>query len=229
MKNKIKKLLSYCFDKWWVLPLLSAIIIGLVFMFDKIWLLLLGLLFILASVIYLFIKKRWKSGCLTSIILFVYFCIYANWFFSQFLFPNPEYIHHKYAKRYENRKEIQNITGVVIPKFDVVESRLMHLNEFDFEFEIHTIIEFFKIPEDNLFFTLDSICVLPVPSAPNNNSSYFYYGLEGIYRCWTKKGDEYQYNRNTDFGDKFLHSSDAYFYFTIKKDFKKAEIRYGNY
>ncbi len=229
MKDKMKKLLSSCFDKWWILPLFSVILIGLLFIFDNIWLLFLGLLLITASVIYQFIKKGWKLGCLTGTIMFVLLCISAFWFISQIISPNPENIHRQYSKRYENRTEIQKIIGVEIPKFNVVNSRLVHLNDFDFEFEVQSTIEFKALPDDKFFYMLDSISTLPIPQEPNENSSFFYYGLENVYRCWSKDGNKYKYERNTDFGEQFLHSKDAYFNFEMTKGLKTAEISYGNY
>jgi hypothetical protein len=68
-----------------------------------------------------------------------------------------------------------------------------------------------------------------MPEQPNENSSYFYYSLEHIGRCWSKDNNVYKYERNTDFGEKFLHSKDAYFYLTIEKGSKIAELKYGNY
>lgn len=224
----MKKLFSYCFDKWWILPLFSAILIGLSFIFDSIWFVIISVLLVTVSVIYQFIKKGWKTGCLTGTIMLVIFGLSAVWFFLQ-LFPSPEKINRKYSKHYENRTEIQKILGVEIPKFKVVDSQLKHLNEFDFEFEVQSTIEFNTPPDHNFYTMLDSICTLPVPQEPNINSSYFYYGLENIYSCWSKDDNKYEYVRNTDFGEQFLHSKDAYFSFEIIKGSKTALIKYGNY
>ncbi len=99
----------------------------------------------------------------------------------------------------------------------------------DFEFEVETTIEFNELPDDKLFEKLDSIIIIPIPQEPNENSSYFCYGFENIYRCWSRDGDKYEYNRGTNFGERFLHSKDAYFRFTFIKGVKTAKIVYGNY
>ena len=224
----MKKLLSYCFDKWWVLSLFSIILIGLSFIFDSIWFVIISVLLITVSVIYQFIKNGWKTGFLTGTIMLVIIGLSAVWFLSQ-LFPRVETIHRKYSKRYENRTEIQRILGVEIPKFKTVDSQLKHLNEFDSEFEVQSTIEFNTPPDHNFYTMLDSICNLPIPQEPNINSSYFCYGLENIYRCWSKDDNKYKYERNTDFGEKFLQSKDAYFSFEIIKGSKTALIVYGNY
>lgn len=151
------------------------------------------------------------------------------WFISCLVYfttiPNPR----KYAKRYENRTEIQRILGVEIPKFKIVDSQLKHLSGFDFEIAVESTIEFKTLPDNKLFCLLDSICALPVPEEIDKNSCYFYYGLENTYSCWSKNGNKYFYVRFTDFGEKFLHSKDAYFNFEITKGSKTAEIEYGNY
>ena len=222
----MKKLFSYSIEKWWLIPLISATLIGLSFLLDSIWLVILGILLVTISVIYQFIKKGWKIGCLTGLTMLAILALSSFWFFLQ-LFPSP---HKQYSKRYENRTEIQRIIGVEVPKFKIIDSHLKHLSEDgDFEFEVETTIEFNELPDDKLFEKLDSIIIIPIPQEPNENSSYFYYGLENIYRCWSRDGDKYEYDRDTDFGEKFLHSRDAYFRFTFIKGVKTAKIVYGNY
>ena len=90
-------------------------------------------------------------------------------------------------------------------------------------------IEFDTPPDLKFFNTLDSICSLSIPTKPNESSSYFYYGIESIQRCWSKDSINYKYIRSSDSKPKFLHSRDAYFIFEIKKGAKIAEIAYGNY
>jgi len=134
-----------------------------------------------------------------------------------------------YSEKYENKSNIEHIIGVSIPKFSILKSKLVHYRNFDFEFEVQSTIKFNKLPDEKFFQTLDRICSLPMPQYPEETSSYFYYSLESIDRCWTKNGNKYHYLRHTDFGEKFLHSKDAYFEFTITKGSKKAYIKYGNY
>lgn len=228
MKDSMKKIFSYCFDKWWILPLYSVLLIGLSFIFDSILFLLISLLLITVSAIYQFIKKEWKIGCLSGAVMFVILCLSALWIIFQ-LFPSPEKIQREYSSRYENRYKIQKIIGMKIPDFKIVDSQLTHLSEYDFEINVQRTIEFKTIPDDNFFLTLDRICRLSVPQKPKKNSKYFYYGLERIHRCWSKDGNKYKYMRNTDFGGKVLHSTDAYFNFEITKGSKTAKIEYGNY
>lgn len=224
----MKKLFSYCFDKWWIIPLFSAFLIGLSFIFDSIWLVITGIMLVTISVIYQFFKKGWKIGCLSGLTMLAIIALSAVWFYFQ-LFPSPWKTHKQYSKLYENKTEIQRILGVEIPKFRIVNSRIKHFNVLDYEFEVQSKLKFYAPPDDKFYNLLDSICSLPMPEELDENSSYFYYGLENIYRCWSKDENKYKYARNTDFGEKFLHSKDAYFYFEIIRGSKKAEIEYGNY
>ena len=224
----MKKYLKYCFDRWWILQLLSIILIVLSIIFKTLLLSQIGILLIIVSVIDQFIKNKWKIGLMLITIWLVIIGFAAYWLISN-LFPTREGTHKDYSERYEDRSEIQRIIGAGIPKFTIDESKLIHYQDFDFEFEVQTKIEFDTAPDLTFFNTLDSICSLPMPKKPNENSSFFYYGVENIHRCWSKDSITYKYVRNSDSRPKFLHSSDAYFIFEIKKGAKIAEIAYGNY
>ena len=232
MLNKIiiytKKYLKYCTDRWWILQLLSILLIVLSIIFRTLLLTQMGVLLIIASIIDQFIKSKWKIGLMLITIWLLIVGFGAYWLLTN-LFPTREGIHKEYAERYEDRSEIQRIIGVGIPKFKIAESKLIHYQDFDFEFEVQSKIEFETTPDLKFFNTLDSICSLSIPQKPNENSSYFYYGIESIQRCWSKDSINYKYIRSSDSRPKFLHSSDAYFIFEIKKGAKIAEIAYGNY
>lgn len=229
MKTQFKQSLSYCIEKWWILPLISAMAVALSFLFESEWLLISGLLLLLASVIIQLIRKRWKLGCLTGLLVFVYILISVLWVIKVSFAPNRERVHRQFARKYENRKEIQKITGIEIPGFEIVESRMLHMRPADFEFETVCTIKFEKPLGEDLFRTLDSVCALPVPDTADVNSSFFFNGLENVYPCWSKEGTKYEYERSTDFGEEFLHSKDAYFYLTLERDSLTAHLRYGNY
>lgn len=224
----MRKIFFYFLGKWWIASLLSLLIIGMSFIFDSVLFVIIGILFVAVSTIYQFVIKGWKIGCLTGTTMLVIIALSAFWFFLQ-LTPSPEKVHRQYSKRYENKSEIQRIIGVKIPDFKVIDSQLKHVNNFDFEFKVQCTIVFNSLPDNKIFTMLDSICNLPVPQEPDENSSYFYYSLENINRCWSKDGNKYKYVRNTDFGEKLLHSQDAYFNFEMTKGSKIAEIIYGNY
>ena len=232
MLNKIifytKKFLSYCSNRFSVVQLLSLIFILIFLKFNSIISSNIWILLIIVSVIIQFINIKWIAGLLFGILCLIIIGFSVLWFILN-LFPTREGIHKEYAERYEDRSVIQRIIGVEIPKFKIAESKLIHYQDFDFEFEVQTKIEFDTPPDLKFFNTLDSICSLPIPTKPNENSSYFYYGIESIQSCWSKDSVNYKYIRSSDSRPKFLHSSDAYFIFEIKKGAKIAEIAYGNY
>ena len=232
MLNKIiiytKKYLKYSTDRWWILQLVSILLIVLSILFKTLLLTQMGVLLIIVSIIDQFSKSKWKIGLMLITIWLSIVGLGAYWLLTN-LFPTREGTHKEYAEHYEKRSEIQRIIGVEIPKFKIAESKLTHYQDFDFEFEVQSKIEFDKAPDLKFFNTLDSICSLPVPTKPNESSSYFYYGIESIQRCWSKDSINYKYIRSSDSRPKFLHSSDAYFIFEIKKGSKIAEIAYGNY
>ena len=232
MLNKIvfytKKFLSYCSNRFSVVQLLSLIFIPIFFKFNSLISSNFWIFLIIVSVIIQFINIKWIAGLLFGILCLIIISFSVLLFILN-LFPTREGIHKEYAERYEDRSEIQRIIGVEIPKFKIAESKLIHYQDFDFEFEVQSKIEFDTPPDLKFFNTLDSICSLPVPIKPNENSSYFYYGIESIQSCWSKDSINYKYIRSSDSRPKFLHSSDAYFIFEIKKGSKIAEIAYGNY
>jgi hypothetical protein len=232
MLNKIifhtKKFLLYCSNRLSVVQLLSLIFIPIFFKFNSLISSNFWIFLIIVSVIIQFISIKWISGLLFGILCLIVISFSVLLFILN-LFPTREGIHKEYAERYEDRSEIQRIIGVGIPKFKIAESKLIHYQDFDFEFEVQTKIEFDTPPDLKFFNTLDSICSLSIPIKPNDNSSFFYYGIESIQRCWSKDSINYKYIRSSDSKPKFLHSSDAYFIFEIIKGSKIAEIAYGNY
>ena len=162
MLNKIifylKKYLNYCTDRWWILQLLSIILIVLSIIFRTLLLTQIGVLLIIASIIDQFIKNKWKIGLMLITIWLLIVGLAAYWLLTN-LFPTREGTHKVYAERYEDRSEIQRIIGVGIPKFKIAESKLIHYQDFDFEFEVQTKIEFDRITgkyvEDQRFFASD--------------------------------------------------------------------------
>ena len=139
------------------MPLIFAALFVLSFEFERTWILITGILLVTISVVYQFVKKGWKIGCLSGFTLLVIIGLSAVLFISQQFFPSPDKTHRKYSRRYERRSEIQKIIGVEIPKFKIVDSWLTSFNESDFEFEVLTTIEFKKLPDENIYSLLDSI------------------------------------------------------------------------
>lgn len=213
--------------KGWYLFLTALTFFIFGFFFTKQWLLVIGAILIVFAVVY---QKRHKKkiGVLNGIIIAICLIFTAAWLIGP-IFPTRGGVYRYYSFHYEDRSNIRALTGIDIPRYQIVDSKLVHFHTFDFEFEVQADIKFKKPLDENLFLFLDSICALHVPSEIDKTSSYFYYGLEDKYPCWTKDGDVYKYVRITDFGEEFLHSTDAYFYFILTRGSETASLVYGNY
>lgn len=221
----MKRWISFSFEKWWRIPILSLALIGLSFLWDSMVFVIVAIVLVTTAVVFQFIKKGWKTGCLTGLAMLVIIALSAVWLFFQLFLSPPK----KYVERYENRAEIQRIIGVEIPDFSVLESDLTHLTDFDFEFEVQATVEFTELPNSKIFDILDSIIKLPVPDRIDPSSSFYFYRGNDIYPCWSKDGSRYFYKRSGDTGDQFLHSMDAYFKFEMYKGSETAKMVYGNY
>ena len=220
----MKKIFLYCLDKWWIALLFSAILLVLAFFFDNGWLFFLGFLSIISVVISLFVVKtdKEKIGCLIMFSLFVYLFLSFNWYVS-----GPDY-----SKYFKNRKKNQNIIGVNIPKFKVIDSS--HHYHRNSEYGGSTIE--FKLPLDDSFFNvLDSICALPIPQNLEEKSTFFYSSSGIIHRCWSKEEHGYTYLRKSDIEVSFpninrtLNIKDGVFEFIIIKDSRIGSIFYWIY
>jgi hypothetical protein len=134
-----------------------------------------------------------------------------------------------YIDRYLDKWNIEEIIGVDIPDFNVVNTQITRQNKRNFEFDVIAEIEFKKPLKASFFKTLDSISNLPIPKDIKRDNSYFYKSLESPSKCWFKNDSGFKYSRNTDFGEYKLHSKDAYFNMTFKNNSRRAQLNFGNY
>jgi len=160
----MKKIFLYCLNKGWII---STIIFALAVYFNEDWLWLLFCLFLLLTSIFKYRTKK-KKRYLIPAFTVIFICILTVW---NILYPSKD--------DFTNRKNIQRITGVNIPKFKVINSRLVHEQLFDTEYEFLTKIEFESLP-DNIFFNkLDAM-----PSWHKKGDVYSYsYGIDDKYFC----------------------------------------------
>jgi energy-coupling factor transporter transmembrane protein EcfT len=219
----MKKIISFCFEKWWIVPLFFLLLISLSLLNDST---LLSFISYIILSIFLFHKLGWKISCLIGTIILVIIIIVSVFFVSSFK-SNDEDIHKRYSELYENKTEIQRIIGVEIPEIKNKDSKLILYNDFNGEFEIQTTIEFLTFPDKKFYVMLDEICNLHIPKELDENSAFFNSSFSSISHCWSKEGDKYKYERDNDFGGKFLHSQLAYFSFEITKGSNVAILKYG--
>lgn len=230
LKNKtiMKATITKHLASWRTQRLLTMLICLLSFIFRSFNLLILGFIVILAAIIYQYATNGFLKGFLRGRFIIYYLVLSIVWFIVPF-FRGPKGIHRAHAKYYEKRNNIENIVGVKLPRYKVVESEIKVGQSFDSEFTVGATLKFRKPLDDAFFQKLDSIILLPVPEKFDYDSSYFYYTLDGKQPCWIKEGDSYRYIRHTDFGKELLHSTDAFFYLTVTKGSDQASLTYGNY
>ena len=108
----------------------------------------------------------------------------------------------------------------------------MVFHNFDFEFETHAVLRFKDIPSEKTFQFLDSICKLNTPNTIDTTVDYE--NPEPIkpvskYLNWFYEKGEYFFSMVGNDGSKTLHSTDAYFRFSIHRNSRLAYLTYGNY
>lgn len=107
-------------------------------------------------------------------------------------------------------------------------SKITHMGQFDFEFTTEAIIRFKTLPSNKTFRYLDSLCALHTPAAVDTAIT----GSprrEQVNTFWSKENNTYYFSVNGNTESKELHSKDAFFYLTIEKNSRIAEMKYGNY
>jgi hypothetical protein len=152
--------------------------------------------------------------------MFVYIPAVIFWIFI-IVFLVYMWVTAKPTKHYTNRKVIEKITNIQLPKYKIVE---IQEGERDFtgDYRDIVIIEFETIPEENFYQTLDSIC----KNSPGIT------GLENDFEPdWTCRDGIYHYGRmwgnrlpapNGE-NDKY----DGFLNIEIERGNKQARIEYG--
>lgn len=116
-----------------------------------------------------------------------------------------------------NRKVIGKMTGVILPEYKVIDSKVNHLSSFDYEETTSTDIEFLEMPDQNFFKLLDQKVKVDLEGSGK---------LEGE---WSKKDDEYTYSLMPMGARSDFVKEDGFFFLYINKNSKKGHIRHGNY
>jgi hypothetical protein len=192
------------------------------------WIIFLGFVYFVPAAIIHLIGKRW-TGLLASLLsLFFSVFLLLIWAISQAYFPEPYDVHNNYASLYENRERIESITGISIPEFTVDSSKITHISQFDFEFTTEADLTFKTLPDAKTFRYLDSLCELYTPPSVDTTVTGPQQP-EPVNIYWSKEKDTYHFSLYGNTEDKKLHSEDAFFSLTIKKNSRIAEMRYGNY
>lgn len=221
MKVKVIKHLT----SWRTHRLLVLLIYLLSLVLASFKLLVLGFIVTVVAVAYEYATNGRYLGKIQLKYLFFYLLLVPVWGFA-LTFQGPKSTHRMHARHFEKRRVIKNIIGVDLPRYKVIESNLTYFNSWRHKYSVEATLEFRKPLDDKFYEKLDSISLLPMPEEPPKKSSYFYYGLEGMSRCWTKSGDTYRYSRFHDYKNVKLNVNSD-FSFTIRKGDNHAIIRYG--
>ena len=118
---------------------------------------------------------------------------------------------------YTDSDTIEEMTGVELPEFRVVDSRMKQVSSFDFEQTGGADIEFLEMPDEAFFRILDS-------KIDDSGKS-----KEEIEGEWTRNGNQYTYSLMPMGGKSDFVREDGYFFLYIDKNSRKASMTYGNY
>ena len=228
MKSFINTTFNHLFQRSWATVLMALILAALFFYTYNGWIIFLSFVYFVPAAITHLIGKRW-TGLLASLLslIFSVFLLFI-WAISQAYFPEPSDVHDDYASLYENRRRIESITGISIPEFTVDSSKITHISQFDFEFTTEAVLTFKTLPSDKTFRYLDSLCNLYTPTTIDTTVTGSLQP-EPVNTFWSKEEHAYHFSLLGNTEDKKLHSQDAFFTLTIKKNSRIAKMRYGNY
>jgi hypothetical protein len=118
---------------------------------------------------------------------------------------------------YTDSDTIEEMTGVELPEFRVIDSRMKQVSRFDFEQTGGADIEFLEMPDEAFFRILDS----KLNDGGKNQEE-----IEGE---WTRNGNQYTYSLMPMGGKSDFVREDGYFFLYINKNSRKASMTYGNY
>lgn len=118
---------------------------------------------------------------------------------------------------YTDSDMIEDMTGVKIPEFRVIDSRMKEVSSFDFEQTGGADIEFLNVSDEAFFRILDS----KIKNGGKNK--------EGIEGKWSRNGNQYTYSLMPMGGKSDFVREDGYFFLYIDKNSRKASMTYGNY
>jgi hypothetical protein len=118
---------------------------------------------------------------------------------------------------YTDSDTIEEMTGVELPEFRVIDSKMKQVSSFDFEQTGGADIEFLEVPDEAFFRILDS----KLNDGGKNKEE-----IEGE---WTRNGNKYTYSLMPMGGKSDFVREDGYFFLYIDKYSRKASMTYGNY
>ena len=223
MFSSLRNITTFLFGKSWITVLLALILPALYLLTFSGWVILLNFGYFFPAAIIHYKGKR-MAGHIASILSMMLMAL-----FTLPLLADSANIFNGTTSNFEDEDRIELIIGIDIPPFTVESSKLTHSSSFDSESTTHATLKFETLPNKQLFDYLDSICKLKAPDTLAPNSKIFVAGLESYYNPWSKDKNEYQFSIIGDPLRRTLHTEDAFFMLTIKKNSRIAELIYGNF
>jgi len=221
----VKKILAFIFTPWWRGLIIILTLFSLALFLDDEYILLLSFIAALICLIYQFTRNKTGVVVLNSVIMLVIIFISLFGLCIKVMFPSQQRIKQSYSSKYEDKDEIENITGIELPDFDIVDSDLDESKGFNFEFTKNCNIEFEALPDQQIFHILDSACKITDTEKINPNAQLNYRGSEGKFTCWQRDSNTYTFYK------EFLYSEgkDHFFKLVFVKGSKKGKLSYGTF
>jgi hypothetical protein len=202
VKSFFNTTINWLFKKSWITVLLG---LALPFLFTETyngWILFFSFLYFFPEAIIHYKGKRWVGYIASLLSLMVTVWLSFVMFAGMAYFPDPSDVHDS--------------------------SKLTHFSQFDFEFTSKAFLRFKTLPDEKTFRYLDSLCGLytaPTIDTTEAGSPQ----PEPVNTFWSKEKFGYHFSLVGNTQDKKLHSEDAFFTFTINRNSRIAEVRYGNF
>lgn len=221
----VKKILAFIFTPWWRGLILILIIFSLALILDDEYILLLSFFAALICLIYQLTQIKTSVVILNSILMLAIIFISLFGLCVKVMFPSQQRIKQSYSSIYEDKDEIENITGIELPDFEIVDYDLDESKGFNFEFTKNCNIEFETLPDQQIFHTLDSAWKIADTEKINQNEQINYQGSESKFTCWQRDSNSYTFYK------EFLYSEgkDHFFKLVFVKGSKKSKLSYGTF
>lgn len=221
----VKKILAFIFTPWWRGLILILIIFTLALFMDDEYLLLLSFFAALICLIYQLTKIKTSAVILNSVIMLAIIFISLFGLCIKAMFPSTHRIKQSYSSIYEDKDEIENITRIELPDFDIVDSDFDESKGFNFEFTKNCNIEFETLPNQQIFNTIDSACKLDKTVNINPNAQIIYLKSEDKFTYWQRDSNTYTFYKEFLFSEGKNH----FFKLVFVKGSKKGKLSYGTF
>jgi hypothetical protein len=221
----VRKLAFFLFNPWWKNLIIIVLLVSAGLYFNNLTCFVLAFPLSVVSLFYQFINNKLWIGIVNLILMLAISLLSLFAMTLESINPSPKRVQNHYASTYEDEDEIEDITGVDIPDFEIITTNVEDSKSRKYEFTKTCEIEFEETLKPEFFHILDSLCNLNTPDKIDPDSKTFFQGVEGVFHCWLKDSNTYMFNKDYMFTDEKNH----FFELKITKGSKKAELSYGTF